>query len=184
MTHAMIPREQTTGAAEHRLSPLEAFVAWVANLIRTIAGMKRRKVFPKNWKDHWEGLRQLEWRWDQMLAFSAAHVLAGNSLDEDAGLELVMDVPTDYGRPCPSTPREMNRRFILIQRLRLDPDKYILRHIRRIAKREGITLDADLRRDPPCLSGLCEGGCGRDPDCPPGFETVRSMGLARVPCST
>jgi hypothetical protein len=33
-----------------------------------------------------------------------------------------MDVPADYGRPCPSTPQDMNRRFILIQRLRLHPD--------------------------------------------------------------
>ena len=106
-----------------------------------ITGMKRRKVFPKNWKDHWEGLRQLEWCWDQMFAACAAEVLSGGSLDRDIGFELVMDVPADYGRPCPSTPQEMNRRFILIQRLRLDPDKYILRHIRRIAKREGIKLE-------------------------------------------
>ena len=49
----------------------------------------------------------------------------------------VMDVPADYGRPCPSTPQEMNRRFIHQQRLRLDPDKYILRHIRRIATVSG-----------------------------------------------
>ena len=140
MDHVTTHLKRDEGAAEHRLSPLEAFVAWVASLIATLTGMKRRKVFPTNWKDHWAGLRQLEWCWDQTLAFSAAHVLAGKSLDEDAGFQLVMDVPADYGRPCPSTPREMNRRFILIQRLRLDPDKYILRHIRRIAKREGIVL--------------------------------------------
>jgi hypothetical protein len=76
MTHAMIPREQTAGEA-HRLSPLEAFVAWVANLIATITGMKQRKVFPTNWKDHWEGLRELEWYRDQILAFAARHVFAG-----------------------------------------------------------------------------------------------------------
>ena len=118
MTHAMIPREQTTGAAEYRLPPLEAFVAWVANIIATLTGMKRRKVFPSNWKDHWEGLRQLEWCWDQILAACAAEVLSGGSLDRDIGFELVMDVPADYGRPYPSTPQDMNRRFILIQRLR------------------------------------------------------------------
>ena len=156
MTHATILAKPDEGEAP-RLSPLEAFVQWVANLIATITGMKRRKTFPTNWKDHWEGLRQLEWCWDQMLAACAAEVLAGGSLDRDIGFELVMDVPADYGRPCPSTPQDMNRRFILIQRLRLDPDKYILRHIRRIAKREGIKLETSssgcpLRHAPPATS--------------------------------
>jgi hypothetical protein len=39
----------------------------------------------------------------------------------------------------------MNRRFIHQQHLRLDPEKYILRHIRRIAKRAGIRLDISPR---------------------------------------
>ena len=148
MDHATTLAKHSTGAAEPRLSPLEAFVAWVANLIRTITGMKRRKTFPPNWKDHWQGLRQLEWCWDQMLAACAREVLSGGHLDHDIGFDLIMEVPDSYGRPCPSTPEEMNRRFILQARMKLDPDKYILRHIRRIAKREGVRLDSDMGTDP------------------------------------
>ena len=155
MTHATILAKPNEGEAP-RLSPLEAFVQWVANLIATIAGMKRRKVFPTNWKDHWEGLRQLEWCWDQMLAACAKQVFAGGSLDQDIGFELVMDVPADYGRACPLTPQDMNRRFIHQQRLRLDPDKYILRHIRRIAKREGTRLEISS-----CGSPLVSPDCAK-----------------------
>ena len=141
MDHAIIPREQTTGEASP-LSPLAAFVAWLANFLRTIAGMKRRQVFPKNWKDHWPGLRELEWYRDQILAFSAKHVLSGGSLDHHTDLQLIETVPEGYG-VCPNTPRAMNRRFIAMAQFRLSPDKYIQRHIRRIAKRAGMTLRTD-----------------------------------------
>ena len=101
---------------------------------RTIAGLKRRTVFPSNWKDHWPGLRELEWYRDQILAFSAKHVLSGGSLDDRTDFQLILDVPDSYG-VCPQTPQAMNRRFIAMAQFRLDPDKYIQRHIQRIAKR-------------------------------------------------
>jgi hypothetical protein len=123
----------------HRLSPLEAFVAWVASLIATITGMKRRKVFPKNWKDHWAGLRELEWYRDQILAFAASHVFAGGSLDDRTDFQLITEIPDTYG-VCPRTPKAMNHRFILAAAFRLDPNKFILRHIQRIARRAGIVL--------------------------------------------
>lgn len=142
MDHATTLAKHTTGAAEHRLSPLEAFVAWVANLIRTITGMKRRKVFPTNWKNHWQNLRELEWYRDQILAFAASHVLAGGSLNDRTDFQLNDEIPADYGA-CPRTPQAMNRRFIAMAQFRLNPSKYIHRHIRRIAKREGIALTLD-----------------------------------------
>jgi len=141
MTHAIIPREQTTSEAP-RLSPLEAFVQWIANFIRTITGMKRRKVFPTNWKDHWQGLRELEWYRDQILAFSAQHVLAGGSLNDRTDFQLILDVPANYGI-SPRTPMAMNQRFIAMAQFRLNPDRYIHRHIRRIARAAGITLTTD-----------------------------------------
>jgi hypothetical protein len=147
----------------HRLSPLEAFVAWVANLIATITGMKRRKVFPTNWKDHWHGLRELEWYRDQILAFAARHVLAGGSLDDRTDFQLISEIPEHYGI-CPRTPKAMNHRFILQQRFRLDPNKFILRHIQRIARREGIALilsssGSPLRHASHATSpGFAEGG--------------------------
>ena len=138
MDHVLNHAKQTPGEAP-RLSPLEAFVAWLANFIRTIAGLKRRTVFPPNWKDHWQGLRELEWYRDQILAFSASHVLAGGSLDDRTDFQLITDVPADYG-VCPQTPQAMNRRFIAMAQFRLDPDKYIVRHIQRIAHAAGIDL--------------------------------------------
>jgi len=141
MDHAIIPRAQTTGEAP-RLSPLEAFVQWVANFIRTITGMKRRKVFPPNWSDHWQGLRELEWYRDQILAFAAQHVLSGGSLNDRTDFQLALAVPDDYG-VCPRTPQAMNRRFIAMAQFRLNPDKYIHRHIQRIARAAGITLTTD-----------------------------------------
>ena len=146
MDHATTLAKQNEGEAP-RLSPLEAFVAWLTNFLRTIAGLKRRTVFPPNWKDHWEGLRELEWYRDQILAFSAKHVLSGGSLDDRTDFQLILDVPADYGI-CPSTPQAMNRRFIAMAQFRLDPDKYIQRHIRRIARAAGIQLDHDMRIDP------------------------------------
>ena len=139
MNHATILAKQTTGEAP-RLSPLEAFVAWLTTFLRTIAGLKRRTVFPPNWKDHWPGLRELEWYRDQILAFSASHVLSGGSLDDRTDFQLILDVPAGYGI-CPQTPQAMNRRFIAMAQFRLDPDKYIQRHIRRIARAAGIQLD-------------------------------------------
>ena len=141
MDHAIIPRAQTTGEAP-RLSPLEAFVQWVANFLRTITGMKRRKVFLPNWKDHWQGLRELEWYRDQILAFAAQHVLAGGSLNNHTDFQLTLEVPANYDI-CPRTPQAMNRRFIAMAQFRLDPDKYILRHVRRIARAAGIALTTD-----------------------------------------
>ena len=141
MDHAIIPRAQTIGEAP-RLSPLEAIVAWIANFLRMITGMKRRKVFPPNWKDHWQGLRELEWYRDQILAFAAQHVLSGGSLNDHTDFDLTLDIPDDYGI-CPRTPEAMNRRFIAMAQFRLNPDKYILRHIRRIARSAGITLTTD-----------------------------------------
>ena len=138
MDHVLNHAKQTTGEAP-RLSPLEAFVAWLTNFLRIIAGLKRRTVFPPNWKDHWPGLRELEWYRDQILAFSAKHVLSGGSLDDRTDFQLITEVPADYGI-CPQTPQAMNRRFIAMAQFRLDPDKYIQRHIRRIAKRAGIQL--------------------------------------------
>ena len=138
MNHVATHLERDEGEAP-RLSPLEAIVAWLTNFLRTIAGLKRRTVFPPNWKDHWEGLRELEWYRDQILAFSAKHVLAGGSLDDRTDFQLILDVPDGYGI-CPQTPQAMNRRFIAMAQFRLDPDKYIQRHIRRIAKRAGIQL--------------------------------------------
>ena len=146
MNHAFTPRAQTPGEAPW-LSPLEAFVAWLASFLRTIAGLKRRTVFPPNWKGHWEGLRELEWYRDQILAFSAKHVLSGGSLDDRTDFQLILDVPAGYG-VCPRTAYAMNRRFIAMAQFRLEPDKYIQRHIRRIAQREGITLVRDMRRAP------------------------------------
>ena len=118
-------------------------MAWLANFLRTIAGLKRRTVFPPNWKDHWQGLRELEWYRDQILAFSAKHVLSGGSLDDRTDFQLILDVPADYG-VCPRTAHAMNRRFIAMGQFRLDPDTYIQRHIRRIAKRAGIELTTGL----------------------------------------
>jgi hypothetical protein len=147
----------------HRLSPLEAFVAWVANLIATITGMKRRKVFPTNWKDHWDGLRELEWYRDQILAFAAKHVFAGGSLDDHTDFQLITEIPDNYG-VCPRTPKAMNHRFILQQNFRLDPNKFILRHIQRIARREGIALSFTATGSPLRLAsratspGFAEGG--------------------------
>jgi hypothetical protein len=142
MNHATILAQPNAGEAS-RLSPLAAFVAWVASLIRTIAGMKRRKVFPPNWQDHWQGLRQCEWLQHQLLGFCVQHLLAGHSLDDLADVPLVMEVPDSYGGRCPSTPEAMNRRFIQLQRFRLDPEACILRHLRRLAKREHLDLVLD-----------------------------------------
>jgi hypothetical protein len=138
MNAATNPAKQTEGEAP-RLSPLETFVAWVATFIAMITGMKRRKAFPPNWRYHWQGLRELEWYRDQILAFSAQHVFAGGSLEERTDHQLILDVPDGYG-VCPSTPEAMNRRFILAAAFNLNPNKFILRHIQRIAKREGIAL--------------------------------------------
>jgi hypothetical protein len=177
MTHAMIPREQTTGEAP-RLSPLETFVAWVANLIATITGMKRRKVFPKNWKDHWEGLRELEWYRDQILTFAAKHIFAGGSLDDRTDFQLITEIPDSYG-VCPRTPKAMNHRFILAAAFRLDPNKFILRHIQRIARRAGIVLSFTASGSPLRLAsratspGFAEGGLHL------AALTVSSTGAAR-----
>ncbi len=141
MDHATTLARHTTGEAR-RLSPLEAFVQWIANFIRTITGMKRRKVFPPNWKDHWQGLRELEWYRDQILAFAAKHVLSGGSLNDHTDFQLILEVPDNYGI-CPRTPQAMNRRFIAMAQFRLNPDKYILRHVRRIARAAGIVLTTD-----------------------------------------
>ncbi len=141
MDHATTPAKRQKGEAP-RLSPLEAFVAWVANLIRTIIGMKRRKVFPKNWRDHWAGLREIEYGRAQILAFAAKHVLTGGSLNDRTDFQLTLDVPDDYGI-CPRTPQAMNRRFIAVAQFRLNPHKYIFRHIHRIARAAGIVLTTD-----------------------------------------
>ena len=162
MTHATTLAHPQTGEAP-RLSPLEAFVQWVANFLRLITGMKRRKTFPENWKDHWPGLRELEWYRDQILAFSAKHVLTGGSLNDRTGFQLNVGVPDSYGI-CPATPQAMNSRFIAMAQFRLNPDKYIHRHIKRIAKRSGIRIELNavgspLRHAPHATSpGFAGGG--------------------------
>ena len=103
MNHATTLAKQTAGEAP-RLSPLEAFVAWLATFLRTIAGLKRRTVFPPNWKDHWQGLRELEWYRDQILAFSAKHVLAGGSLDDRTDFQLITGCPGRLRRLSAHTP--------------------------------------------------------------------------------
>ena len=152
MDHVLNHAKQTTGEAP-RLSPLEAFVAWLTTFLRTIAGLKRRTVFPPNWKDHWPGLRELEWYRDQILAFSASHVLSGGSLDDRTDFQLILYVPEGYGI-CPQTPQAMNRRFIAMAQFRLDPDKYIQRHIRRIARAAGIQLITSASGCPLRLASL------------------------------
>lgn len=151
MDHVATHLKRDEGEA-HRLSPLEAFVAWLASFLRIIAGLKRRTVFPPTWKDHWEGLRELEWYRDQILAFSARHVLSGGSLNDRTDFQLILDVPEGYG-VCPNTPQAMNRRFIAMAQFRLDPDKYIQRHIRRIAQRAG--SKAGLFPPPREAQGRC-----------------------------
>lgn len=168
MTHATHLAKQSTGEAS-RPSPLEAFVQWLATFIRAITGMKRRKVFPRNWKDHWPGLREIEWYRDQILAFSAQHVLAGGSLNDRTDFQLIMEIPADYGI-CPRTPQAMNLRFIAMAQFRLNSSHYIHRHIHRIARAAGIALTTDINGRPlrlavrataPSLGLEAESDCAR-----------------------
>ena len=146
--HSMPPISEAS-----RPSLLEAFVAWVARLLALIAGLKRRKVFPPNWKDCWRNLQQAEWGRAQLFALCVREVLAGRSLDTDASFTLDLDPPEDYG-VCPRTARAMNQRFLQIARFQLDPNRYILRHLRRIAKRERLHLACDANGCPCRLAPM------------------------------
>ena len=152
MTHVRDHSIPPNGEAS-RLSLLEACVAWIARLFALIAGLKRRKVFPPNWKDCWRNLQQAEWGRAQLLALCVREVLAGRSLDTDASFTLDLDPPEDYG-VCPRTARAMNQRFLQIARFQLDPNRCILRHLRRIAKRERLHLACDANGCPYRLAPL------------------------------
>ena len=152
MTHVRDHSMPPNGEAS-RPSLLEACVAWIARLFALIAGLKRRKVFPPNWKDCWKNLQQAEWGRAQLLALCVREVLAGRSLDTDASFTLDLDPPEGYG-VCPRTARGMNQRFLQIARFQLDPNRYILRHLRRIAKRERLHLACDANGCPYRLTPL------------------------------
>ena len=152
MTHVRDHSMPPNGEAS-RPSLLEACVAWIARLFALIAGLKRRKVFPPNWKDCWKNLQQAEWGRAQLLALCVREVLAGRSLDTDASFTLDLDPPEGYG-VCPRTARGMNQRFLQIARFQLDPNRYILRHLRRIAKRERLHLACDANGCPYRLGRL------------------------------
>ncbi|MFN4096606.1 MAG: hypothetical protein ACK4GG_07545, partial [Sphingomonas sp.] len=99
--------------------------------------------FKPHWTQSWTDLRRLEWHRDQMLAHGAALLLAGKTLDDaDA---VLTDPPADYGGPRPSTPFQMQRRFLAITEWLKDPEGHIRRHAARIAKRVGFS-GCPLRR--------------------------------------
>ena len=170
--HSMPPISEAS-----RPSLLEAFVAWVARLLALIAGLKRRKVFPPNWKDCWRNLQQAEWGRAQLFALCVREVLAGRSLDTDASFTLDLDPPEDYG-VCPRTARAMNQRFLQIARFQLDPNRYILRHLRRIAKRERLHLACDANGCPYRLAPMAADSA---PSAEPTFavRTLCALSLSR-----
>ena len=119
------------------------FIAWLVRIFAQITKLKRIRHttrFKSNWRDHWQGLRQVEWMRDQILADCARRLLAGETFDSESDFIPSTEPPADYGGPCPRTPFDMNRRFLAIARFNADPEAAILEHVRRIAKRAGIDL--------------------------------------------
>ena len=116
-------------------------IAWLAHIFQQITKLKsvrRTTKFKADWRSHWQDLRQCEWIRDQILAAGSAQLLAGKDLDLD--FTPSTEPPADYGGPCPSTPFEMNRRFLAIARFNADPEPGIRKHAKRIAQRAGIDL--------------------------------------------
>ena len=144
MSLARAPLEHDDKASQSDwFTPLAMFIAWLAHLFEQVAKLKRIRrttKFKANWRDHWEGLRQLEWMRDQVLAACAARLLAGETLDAESDFTPSTEPPADYGGPCPKTPSEMNRRFLVMARCNADPEPVIRAHAAGIAKRAGIDL--------------------------------------------
>jgi len=143
----------TTHQHEHRnnatsplwLAPLTLLIAWLVSLLNQITRLKRIRattVFKPHWTNSWDDLRRLEWHRDQMLAQGAALLLSGKTLDDaDA---VLTDPPEHYGGPRPSTPFQMQRRFLAITAWLKDPEAMIRRHAARIARRSNLS-DCPLR---------------------------------------
>jgi len=128
------------------LAPLTLLVAWLVSLLQQIARLKRIRattVFKLHWTQSWDDLRRLEWHRDQMLAQGAALLLSGKTLnDADA---VLTDPPADYGGPRPTTPFQMQRRFLAIADFLKDPEGHIRRHAARIARHSNVSF-CPLRR--------------------------------------
>ena len=148
MSLARAPLEPDAAAPQSDwFASLAAFIAWLAHLFEQVAKLKRIRrttKFKPNWRDHWDGLHQLEWMRDQVLAPCAARLLAGETLDAESDFIPSTEPPADYGGPCPKTPFEMNRRFLAIARFNADPEVAIRAHSARIAKRAGVDLSNPL----------------------------------------
>jgi hypothetical protein len=135
--------ERRDAAPQHSwLASLIAFIAWLFDAIAKLKRVKRTTKFKANWREHFDDLRETEWRVAQMLAQGAALLLSGKTLNDADYINTPM--PADFGGPCPRTPFAMNLRFLKLAQFMRDPEKYIRRHAARIAKRCGIDLNNPL----------------------------------------
>ena len=93
-------------------APPAVLIVWLAHLFEQVARPKcvrRTTKFKPNWRDHWQGLRQLEWMRYQVLAACAARLLAGQDLEFD--FTLATEPPADYGGPPPHLTQNLKTRL-------------------------------------------------------------------------
>jgi len=83
MTVAKNPDACARGEITRWAWPVHAFVAWLVTMPGYIARFKRTRRFAPNWRYSWHGLRESEWRRDQLIAQGVAQLLAGQPLQLD-----------------------------------------------------------------------------------------------------
>jgi hypothetical protein len=90
-------------------------VALLATLFGYIARFRRARRFKPDWRNNWQGLREAEWRRDQLIAQGLAQLLSSQPLQLD-DTQIQLTPPAAFGGPCPCTPFAMNRRFLALAR--------------------------------------------------------------------
>lgn len=105
-----------------------------------LSTMRRTRRLPRNWRIHYERLRQAEWPIAFLLAEGARQLLSGRPLDLRA-LPDPGDAP-DWFRPAlPRTALAMHLRIDAAARFNAEPERYVQRHAERIARRTPASFD-------------------------------------------
>ena len=100
MTVAKGPDACARGETPRWAWPVHAFVAWLATMLGYVTRFKRAPGLAPNWRDNRDGLRESEWRRDQLIARGVARLLAGQPVElDDAKIQLTPSAT--YGGPCP-----------------------------------------------------------------------------------
>jgi hypothetical protein len=125
------------GLLEFAMAPIVFLCLLFQHFADTLVRMKRvRRAQMEariNFREHWEGLRLNEWLMAQIIGEGARRLIAGEALDLHT-IPATADIPESFAAPCPSSAREMHRRFTALAAFHADPETVIRRRAVRITR--------------------------------------------------